>query len=303
MKMIARVVAAAGVGVSLASYASAKTFTVMPGPGTPLQDAIDAAAPNDTLRLTAGTYPEAIVVNKALKIFGNRSTINAGCGALAAVTIAADDVSIDRITAWGGTLYEVDIQNRDHVTLNIVLTSPSCPGVARGINAINTTRLLVKNGSYTTYDIDMNHAGNCPPFPNSRDFGEAAIFVGATPAGGKGRLLTNHACGVGTAILLEDTIATAGGQPTVTVRKSDLFENGRGIVLHNSDDAAIRSNVVSNVLGGSTVGIEVDAGSDDNVLAQNKVDGYPTDVSDAGSSNCWRSNTFTTGSVPATGCP
>jgi hypothetical protein len=37
------------------------------------------------------------------------------------------------------------------------------------------------------------------------------------------------------------------------------------------------------------------------MLVRNEISGSPTDVSDAGTGNCWRNNTFTTGSVPA--CP
>jgi hypothetical protein len=45
------------------------------------------------------------------------------------------------------------------------------------------------------------------------------------------------------------------------------------------------------------------AGSDDNVITGNEIFNFPSDVQDGGSSNCWRRNQFTTGSVPSGGCP
>src|SRR6516225_11219014 len=57
-----------------AAAVTATTVVVPPGPGTPVQDAIDAAQPGDTIRLTLGDYPEEIVITKALKLRGVRST-------------------------------------------------------------------------------------------------------------------------------------------------------------------------------------------------------------------------------------
>jgi len=48
----------------------ATTFFVAPGPGTPFQDAIDAAAPGDVVRLASGTYPEHVTITKALQLGG-----------------------------------------------------------------------------------------------------------------------------------------------------------------------------------------------------------------------------------------
>jgi nitrous oxidase accessory protein NosD len=55
--------------------ASPTTVVVPPGPGTPIQDAINAAAPGETIRLTLGAYGENLVIDKALKARGVRSTL------------------------------------------------------------------------------------------------------------------------------------------------------------------------------------------------------------------------------------
>src|SRR5262245_5010506 len=53
-----------------APLAHGRTILVPPGPGTPIQDAIDAASPGDTIRLSLGLYPERLVITKPIKIRG-----------------------------------------------------------------------------------------------------------------------------------------------------------------------------------------------------------------------------------------
>src|SRR5262245_2552729 len=83
--------------IGVAAPAPAKVITVTPGPGTPLQDAIDGAVAGDTIKLEDGTYTEAVVIDKRLRLKGPRQVglvaarIDAGCAAAAALTITADD--------------------------------------------------------------------------------------------------------------------------------------------------------------------------------------------------------------------
>src|SRR5262249_12690450 len=59
-----------------------------------------------------------------------------------------------------------------------------------------------------------------------------------------------------------------------------------------------------NALDGTTpnAGIHLDAASSDNGIFTNNISGYNTDVLDDGTNNCWRRNTFITGSIPSSGC-
>ena len=92
-----------------AALADAKTIHVAPGPGTPLQNAINAAAPGDHIKLATGTYNEAVTINKKLDLTGppfrkgelNEAVIDAGCGAATALAIDADGVSVKRVTVTG----------------------------------------------------------------------------------------------------------------------------------------------------------------------------------------------------------
>jgi hypothetical protein len=56
--------------LSLVGFAHGATIQVVPGPGTPLQDAIDAASAGDTIKLAGGGYPESIVITKPLRLRG-----------------------------------------------------------------------------------------------------------------------------------------------------------------------------------------------------------------------------------------
>src|SRR5689334_11254231 len=87
--------------VAFATPAHAVTVLVTPGPGTPLQDAIDAAPPGAKL-IAEGVFHETIVIDKALTIKG-AGLLEPLCGtATDAVTITADDVKISRWAVLGG---------------------------------------------------------------------------------------------------------------------------------------------------------------------------------------------------------
>ena len=289
----------------VAAPAHARLITVSPGPGTPLQDAIAAAAPNDTLKLARGGYPEPIVIDRPLKILGSFSVLDGGCDAPAAVTVAADNVVLQDLIVQGGSVANVDVQTRHKVTLKRIQTLPSCSGVLYGVNAVATTRLTIKDGLSFAYDPILASRDGCPPLPgSSRVYAEAALRLLSTPAGGRARLVGNAACvGETTALEITDTTRALHGPASVTVQRNFFLADDRGIVLTNSDGVEIRSTHVEHFPGQGSNGILVDATSDDNLFAQNVISGYTTDASDAGSSNCWRMTTFTTGSVPVTGCP
>ena len=87
-----------------------------------------------------------------------------------------------------------------------------------------------------------------------------------------------------------------------------LHAVGRYVDVTGDDDLAAAllpalEGVVNHHLEGTRYGIHVDATSDDNRIIRNEVSGSPADVRDDGTGNCWKANTYATGSVPSTGCP
>lgn len=283
--------------------ARAKVIQVEPGPGTPIQDAIDAASPGDTVRLgdggaPIGVYNEAIVIDKRLRLVGpvaRNVWLEAGCGASIAMDIRADRVTVARIgQIRGGNFFTINIEDRDRVTLRNVIALEGCGTAEYGINVFNSTRV--------TLDHAAAHGavpGNPPP---GTTYADAGIYIGGIPADGRARLLRNFSIGNVRGLIVEDSTDAPGGAIGVSVRRGGFNGNGTGILLHNSD--GVRLSHVG-VLGpsGPSVGIELDAGSDDNRVLFAAVGGNLTDVIDNGSSNCWKGTSFTTGSIPTGGCP
>ena len=277
------VVVSAFVGSMLllaAGRADARRVVVSPGPGTPVQDAIDASGPGDTVRLTEGTYPEAIVIDKPLRLEGRNAVIDGGCASSTAVEIAADAVSLRKLTVRGGSFYTIDATDRDRTIIDRVAVQPSCVDVEYGINVFQGTNMRIRNNTI------VDPAG----------FGDAAIYIGGTPPDADLRIERNVITGPNDrGIIVEDSTDLAGRPVGVRVRKNTITGAGNGIWVFGSTFAEIVGNTVS---GSINAGIELTVNSSDNVITGNSLTGNNPDVLDAGTNNCWRHNQYTTGSAP-----
>lgn len=273
----------------VAAVADAKSIIVAPAAGTPLQDAIDAAAPGDVIRAT-GVFYEAIVIDKSLTILGP-ATLDPGCGPAVVLTIAADDVKLRRVLAYGGAQASIAAQGRSGLRLKqvFVVSQPfagGCPDAQYGIDIdgggdIGIDRSeAIRSGpghSFATAFIRVRNVG-----PDSRVFVKKS-FSNLENANG---------------IIVEDSADTPGGPPAVRLRGNQIVTSATGILLRNSDGI----EVINSYIGGNTaVGIHVDATSDGNLLSGNQVFQNTLDVLDEGSGNCWRRTTFQTGTIQS--CP
>ncbi len=279
--MIRAVAVAALLALSLPAVpAWAKSVPVYPGPGTPLQDAIDAAAPGDTLKLQEGTFAESILIEKPLRLMGKKAVIDAGCAVEAAVAIAADAVTVRGLVVKGGNFYTIDTTSRDRIVIDRVTVVPSCVGVEYGINVFQATNMRIRNNR----------------IEDAAGYGDAGIYVGGTPADADVRVERNVLSGAnGRGIIVEDSLDNPGRPVAVRVRKNVITGAGIGIYVFGSTGAEILSNVIT---GGSAAGILLTVNSIGNQLVGNRLSGNDPDVLDAGTSNCWRHNRYTTGSVP-----
>jgi len=270
---------------------SAATILVVPGPGTPVQDAIDAAAPGDTIKLAGGSYAESVTITKPLRLVGPSHTwlsgepqpaaIVPGCGgSTTGVTVAADHVTIRDLRVASFTDYGIDVTGRNRVSVRNVLVAPNCGNDAplASINVEGSTRVKVEQGWVSGFADDDG----------------PALRLKSIPAGGKVRVhrifAGRHAIG----FLVEDC---APGSVTLSANSAN-FNFATGILARNADGILLKKNVVSE---NPVSGIELDAVSEGNRLVANAISGSATDVIDAGTGNCWKNNTFSTGSVPP--CP
>jgi len=274
-----------------AGLASATTVVVPPGPGTPIQDAINAAAPGDTIRLTLGAYGENLVIDKPLKIRGVRSTsvdpngttvLNGTCVGVPRIIVAADSVQLRGIQVVGAASGGVQIFGRDRIKMTDVFVSAHCGGgtSAAAVDVVASTRVNLK----AVWASGLNNA----PIPHP------GIRIADTPQTGRIRVKTSTAAGFDRGISLEND-----GILSVRVSASYFNFNNRGIVLQNTSRAVIDHN--RQIIDNAISGIELDATSSGNSIVRNTISGSTNDVVDNGTDNCWRNNTYTTGSVPA--CP
>src|SRR5262249_15365453 len=197
--------------------ARAATIDVHPGPGA-LQAAVNAASPGDTLRVHAGTYAEAVTVDRRLKIVGDdatKVTIDAGCTAPAALTIAADRVTVQDVRVTRGTLFDVDVENRDRVVVKSTLLSTGCGTEEYGINVFQATRVsLIRNIAI--------------------GFKDAGIYLGGLAADAHVRAIQNTTSQSARGLIVEDSL------PGVIVRRHFAEYNlGDGIFLHNADGVVL----------------------------------------------------------------
>lgn len=288
-----------------ATPALAKTVVVAPGPGTPFQDAIDAAAPGDRLKLQPGTYAEAITIDKPLVVLGSFATVDAGCAAPSAVTITADRVQIRGVLVRGGSSVGVTVSDADRVTL-IVRVYPTCAGVQRGISAEQTTRLLIKSSGTNAYDVAADQVAPCqsPLQQGERQFAEADLVFSSVAAAAGNRVVDSNFCNSRTGVLVTGAVGSPKGPPAVKLQSSGvIYATDGGVTLHDADDVAILANEIYGPIGVAPTGVALDANSDDNLVQGNRIAGFTQDVLDQGTSNCWRHNRFTTGTAPSIGCP
>lgn len=296
--------AATSIVLLAAVAAQAKTIDVAPGPGTPLQDAIDAAAPKDRIRVQSGTYAETIVVNKPLRIAAkDGARIDGGCTVPTTVAIASDDVRLEGFSVRGATFSQVEIGPHHKVFVRVGGV-PDCAGVQHGIRAVGVKQLTIKSPSYFQFDTSGGTLGCHKPLtPNERLYEDAAVYVTGTQLGAKVRISEAFMCLVSTGIRLENIVRGPKTPRPVVLQRNTILASYRGILLQNTDGTAVQSSRIDSLQPGAIAGIELDAASSDNVLAQNRIEGFPADVVDAGASNCWRLTTYATGTLPSGGCP
>ena len=270
----------------VATTATAGSILVPPGPGTPVQDAIDAAAPGDTIRLVIGSYPEHITITKPLRIQGATSLapqyadtthFEGLCGAGPVITVASDDVKVVDVAIGSDAEGAVQVHGRNNVKLKRLFALSNCDPVTQpAYDVAQSTRVRLQRVWAAGFGL--------------RPVGPAGIRVADTPALGKVRVQRVISGGYDVGLLLQNN-----GDSSVIVSSSHLNYSEKGLVLQGTSHALIAHN---RLFVNTDVGIEIEAGSNDNVLAGNTIDDSITDVLDNGTGNCWRNTTYTTGSVP-----
>ena len=277
----------------LAAAASADTINV-PGDFATIQEAVDAAAPGDSIVIKAGDYREnVVIVTSDLTLTGPKAVID-GAYAGPSMSVTADDVAFNGITFSNGGV-EITGQNakvnkcrvRSAADVGLTLTGTgtiqgttisTCLGtglvVTTGDSAGSTVTVLDKN------TVNHNGAGielHDGPFEvtrnavanNSAD-GISLSFTGTgTPATlteiSNNDLIANDGAG----LLLSDDLGAVS-----LIAKNDLTENGKGLDLTTSAGTlVIDKNKITESHAGGVFLKTAGATFSDNLLIRNSLIG------------------------------
>lgn len=273
-------------------HAVAGTIDVVPGPGTPIQDAIDAALPGDTVKIAEGLYNEPIVVNKAIRVLGKSLGvhIDAGCATANALEVTSDDAEIIQMRVDGGTTNGVVVEGRSGVQLKNMGIFNTCDASGAAVRLVGVTDLRLRNVRGEIWPTGTYVANLA-----------SGARVKLKYCGGDGSPFG----GENIAILVENV------QPGALemTKCQAVYAVDAGIELRNADGVKIgRSVLIGRGTASTSRGIVADADSSDNSITRNFFRNNQTDVVDSGISNCWRRNVNpdgppVTGNPTTTGCP
>jgi hypothetical protein len=297
-------------GVLGGTPASAARIDVSPGPGTPLQDAIDSAAAGDTVFVHNGAYPEAIVIDRSLRVVTDSAVdlgpaggpLASSCDTPYTLEITAPRVIISgrlreypALNVWGGSVASIGVHDAGKVVLKHVTTQNACPG-GMGIDVRAVTRFKSPMSAFWALNqsdvpgapgcrvsalgdgrVDLLYAMCRSTFlfrPNLHFFGGPAILV-QDPGQVRVKRSVFHNCGAPAAVL--------EGASGVTVQASDFVTCA--MILGEPDHFP---------------GVSLDAASTGNRVRGSVLSGP---IVDAGSGNCFVGNEDDDGDPWPDACP
>ncbi|HEX5166529.1 MAG TPA: right-handed parallel beta-helix repeat-containing protein, partial [Thermomicrobiales bacterium] len=238
-----------------------------------IQDAINAAAPGDTLRVAGGTFSELVTVNKSVEVLGNQFGVDArtravvpesivngadfGGGHSTSFNVTASNVEIDGFTVQQAT-------SATQFGTGILLGAGiSGSQIHNNIIQNNITGLYLANGAGNQAVIEQNlFLTNNVAGPVSG----TGIYTDQFVAGGtvSNVLIDNNTFvgNTGQAIFFSSTNAAAPA--TNIVVSNNLFDvNGRALVAFNLATSQIVGNTMRNSTDSATADIRLFEGVND----------------------------------------
>ena len=284
----------------LPGVAGAGSIEVFPGPGTPLQDAVDAAPPGARIVVHGGEYHETLVLPKPVKLFGvGQVAIGPALGALQSsctpafiVDIASDDVRIeggrgrnDDITIQGGGAAALRVHGHVGVNLKKLHVLTFCRD-AMALDVADVARAKIASSHFWAYGSSPAGAPGCRVagpatgrvgFMNSSCRGTLAPVAPPGSFGGPGLLVEDVAAGRAVSVAVSGSVFQSGGDVPVVLRGAGGLSFGRSFLL-----------ATPRILGGPVSPcITLDATSTRNRVMRSTLQGP---VVDLGTANCFRRN-------------
>lgn len=262
--------------------AASSTITV-PDDYPTIQQAVNAAAPSDTVFVRSGTYYEHVTIGKSLTLQGEDrdTTIIDGSGSGSVVYITANYVTISGLTVTNGEygIHFIANWRIHHVTIrDAIITSNDKRGIYAahsyypGAYHVIEDCIISNNGTFGLYahQFSKSIVRNCEVFGN---------LAGLAVGWGFDTLITNnkvhhHVVGIDLDAM-RDTI----------VEKNSVYANSRaGIqVRYVYGYNIIRDNIVRN----NTIGIDTDTWTSGNRIYHNDLIENTRQANDPYSRNMW----------------
>jgi len=189
---------------------------------TKIQDAINDASANDTIKVEPGLYKENLTINKPLKIIGD-PIIDAN-GSLYGIRVEANDTLIENLTIYNYTEAGIYVYNAPFTIHNVTINN-----------------CIIHNSTYNTgkYGIKFNHVSNSLinksyVYNNS----EAGIYLSySTNNTVYNNTVNNNTNGGGIFLYLSSNN---------TITNNTVNNNEDGIFLYLSSNNTITNNTVNN---------------------------------------------------------
>lgn len=261
-----------------------------------IQSAVDAAAPNATITVDAGTYEEDVTIGKPVTLKGARAGVDArdssrGSGETVlrgiifnttersnALYIAANDVTIDGFTIQdqtgpAGRGAGVVLRGRladgtaapvagTHIINNIIQSNSSgiylANASASDAAVIQHNVISKNNNPGTNNGRGIYSDGDVSGDNLTNVLIDANTFIGNVGDGTSG----NPEAAVG----LE--AQSAGKQSNITITNNYMDQNGKGVLVYNATGVTITGNTITNSTDATSAALRVE-GNVQNLLIQN----------------------------------
>ena len=254
-----------------------------------IQAAVNAASAEDTIRVCAGTYNEAVTVNKPLVFRGARAGVDARAGRTNpaqesiveppagstgfTVTGGVSDVTVDGFTVRNSTADGIDTLSggsgftivNNIITGNRIGINFRSPGTSSSLSLISQNRLVDNNNSLpqggTGVFLGGGQGTNFTSITQNRfsghvnaDVNTQGVLDGSDPAE-ELSITSNTSVDSSTFLVLVNADGPAVATNQVT--KNSALPSGSAVLVDsNTDQAQIQGNIIT---GGAGTGINVTA--------------------------------------------
>ena len=233
-----------------------------------IQNAINAADAGDRVIVDDGTYAEHLTINKALKLEGHGTTVQA-VNSTPLITITADDVNIDPMTFDGLNIsnYGIDANGADNLQ---VLGNTFLNFLIDAIHVENSNNIEIRGNiihSVGNDGIDVRGG-------SSHDISDNVIGytdIAGTISAGNGNIGN---AGYGNGIMLSDSANTFGDESIINNNiigqaTYNGAQGGNGVQVSNSSFVKIAGaigNIIKDVQGD---GVSIKGGTNNNIIVEN----------------------------------